>query len=498
MIAVEENYAILKNDNTFGMSVSAGGGSLVIIAWCTLTRDGRECARRVKEYSKQMLLLHLSDIHFKVPDCLNPELDPNQPVRTSMLRDIQQQIIERGPAAAILIGGDIAFKGAEEEYRTATAWISKLCDVASCPQERVFVVPGNHDINREAIRTRPATRNAQAAIAGASHNMRESIFRVQISDRETAQALLTPIAAYNDFAAKYSCQVYLPDRLKWVQDLDLGNDVKLRLHGLTSTLLSGLDGQDDARNRLYLSPMQTAFDSEANVVHLVLCHHPPDWLMDQDDALDAINGAVAIQMFGHKHRQRIERDVTHVRFSAGAVNPDRYEVGWSPRYNLITLSIDGSGDDRVLGVEGKLREWQSNPNRFRAVETEEGEAVFRHSIRFPAAPGYFPTASGYSTPDEIGVEGACSRAVSQNAEHPSREWSKEAAMGNPMTRNLVFRIWSLRRSEQRDILEDLGLLREDEADLPEAERFGRALIRASEEGLLEQLAREVEKRETSR
>ena len=71
-------------------------------------------------------------------------------------------------------------------------------------------------------------------------------------------------------------------------------------------------------------------------------------------------------------------------------------------------------------------------------------------------------------------------------------------MGNPMTRNLVFRIWSLRGSEQRDILEDLGLLREDEADLPEAERFGRALIRASEEGLLEQLAREVEKRETSR
>ena len=391
-----------------------------------------------------------------------------------MLRDIKQQIVECGPAAAILIGGDIAFKGTEEEYGTATAWISELCDVAGCSQEQVFIVPGNHDVNRETIRMRLATRNAQAAIAGVPQNMRERIFREQISDPDTAQALLTPIAAYNDFAAKYSCQVYLPEQIKWVQDLDLGTGAKLRLHGLTSTLLSGMNGENDARGQLYLSPMQTAFDPQENVVHLVLCHHPPDWLVDQDDAMDAINGAVAIQMFGHKHRRRIERDANHVRFSAGAVNPDPGEVGWSPSYNLVGLSIDGEGAGRVLSVEGRLREWQSNPHRFRAVETEEGQVVFRHSIRFPAGPGY-------STPDGSGVERACSGTLSRDAEIQSMECSKEAVMGSPTTRNLVFRFWRLRRSEQRDILEDLGLVREDEEGLPEAERYGRALIQASEE-----------------
>ena len=438
-----------------------------------------------------MLLLHLSDIHFKSPDCLNPELDPNRPIRTYMLQDIGNKIIELGGSAnAILISGDIAFKGVNEEYSTATTWISELCSVANCLQERVFVVPGNHDVNRDVTRTRTATKNAQAAIAGASVNAREGVFREQIFDSDSARALMTPLASYNNFAAKYNCQVYLPDRIKWVQDLDLKNGVKLRLHGLTSTFLSGFRGEDDARAQLYLSPMQTAFDPEQDVIHLALCHHPPDWLVDQDDVADAINGGVAIQMFGHKHRQRIERDVSYVRFGAGAVNPIRGEAGWSPSYNLVELSVEGEGDNRVLNLRSHLRQWQSNPHRFRAVLAEEDCEVFQHSIKCPARPSF-------STSDGTVVEEACSRVALEDATVPSKEWSKEAAMGKFNTRNLVFRFWSLRRSEQRQILENLGLVREDEANQLDAEKYGRALMRASEEGLLDDLAQEVYKKETS-
>ena len=438
-----------------------------------------------------MLLLHLSDIHFKAPECLSPEFDPDRPIRSYMVQDIRQQVADLGPATAILISGDIAFKGAEEEYKTATTWITELCAVAGCPPERVFVVPGNHDVSRAIIRERPATRNTQMAIASAPEDRREEALREQIHDTDTAQALLAPISAYNDFAAKYSCQVYLPERLKWVQDLDFGSGAKLRLHGLTSTFLSGLNGEDDVRGALYLSPMQTAFNPEADVVHLVLCHHPPDWLVDQDDVVDSVNGAVAVQMFGHKHRQRIECNTAHVRLSAGAVNPDRYEFGWSPSYNLIRLSLDGQLGDRVLNVEARLRDWQTSPKLFRAVETGEGETTSRHTIRFPADPG--PSTSGGCS-----VEGAGSNAIANVVGAATGDLDKEAAMGNPITRNLVFRIWNLRRSEQREIFEGLGLLRADEAGLPEAERYGRALVRASQEDLLEDLAREVEKRETRR
>src|SRR3546814_6999522 len=108
-------------------------------------------------------------------------------------------------------------------------------------------------------------------------------------DPETSDALLRPLAAYNNFAKLFSCQIYSPDHLYWKQDIDLDGGVKLRLNGLTSTLLSGRNGQDDERPHLYLSPLQTVLSPEDDVVNLVIAHHPPDWCKDTDEIEDDMN-----------------------------------------------------------------------------------------------------------------------------------------------------------------------------------------------------------------
>ncbi len=64
-------------------------------------------------------------------------------------------------------------------------------------------------------------------------------------------------------------------------------------------------------------------------------------------------------------------------------------------------------------------------------------------------------------------------------------------MSEPSTRNLVFRFWSLASSQRRDIAKKLDLISEDEMKLAEAERYGRALLRARERGLLDAVAVEV-------
>ncbi len=248
-----------------------------------------------------------------------------------------------GSVSAILIGGDVAFKGASDEYATAMTWIRELAAAAGCPMERVFTIPGNHDVDRGLILRKPAIQNVQAAIRGARFDQRERVLRTQIGDSDTGRALFEPIATYNDFAKLLNCQVYPPDRLYWKQDLELDGGVMLRVHGLTSTLLSGASGLDDTRESLYLSPLQTVFDPVEDVVNLVLCHHPPDWLMDQDEVDDAVCGRAMIQMFGHKHRQRIRRDASFVRFSAGAVNPDRNEQGWQPVTTLSRSELTATG-----------------------------------------------------------------------------------------------------------------------------------------------------------
>ncbi|MFC0403116.1 metallophosphoesterase [Paraburkholderia rhizosphaerae] len=444
-----------------------------------------------------MLLLHVSDIHFRSPDCLDPGLDPERPYRTILLQDVRARVRELGPVSAVLVGGDIAFKGATDEYDAAWTWLKELAAAAGCPLERVFVVPGNHDVDRNLSAQSVPTRNAQAAIMRAPADSRERELRNQIRDQDTGRALLAPIAAYNEFAKLLNCQVYLPERLYWKQDLDLGQGVLLRVHGLTSVILSGAEGHNDTRESLYLSPLQTVLDPVDDVVNLVLCHHPPDWFMDQDDANDAICGRATIHMFGHKHRQRVQLDRQYVRFSAGAVNPDRNEVGWNPGYNLVEVDVTGTGVDRQILIAAHLRQWQSNPDMFRAVQTPEGESVFRHTIRFPGEAHTAALSVAASAPN-------ASRAASVVEQAPAvRELSGyesdtdgEAAMGNTSARNLVFRFWNLRASERRDIVQRLDLISEAELNLPEPERYGRALIRASERGILDLLAREIARKET--
>ena len=68
-------------------------------------------------------------------------------------------------------------------------------------------------------------------------------------------------------------------------------------------------------------------------------------------------------------------------------------------------------------------------------------------------------------------------------------------MGDATTRNLVFRFWNLTSSQRREITLTLGLISREEIDLPEAERYGRGLILAGQRGKLDELAREVARRE---
>jgi len=68
----------------------------------------------------------------------------------------------------------------------------------------------------------------------------------------------------------------------------------------------------------------------------------------------------------------------------------------------------------------------------------------------------------------------------------------EVPMSDDRTRNLVFRFWNLPSSERRRIAFGLGLIDEREMALPEPERYGRALIRAGQRGLLDKVAHEIE------
>lgn len=432
-----------------------------------------------------MLMLHISDIHFKSPDCLEQWMDPDFPIRTRMMRDLTEQVrMLGGKVGAILIGGDVAFKAAPDEYQTARAWIQQLSEIAGCPKERVFVVPGNHDVDRSVIRGSVQIQNAQHAIASTALANREWKLRQQLRDEATGQLLFQAHSAYNEFAAPFGCQIW-PAKPFWHQDISLENGVNLRLYGLISTLLSGREGNDDNERDLYLSPLQTVLDPAPNTLNLVLCHHPIDWLDDGEAVDDALTARAAFHVFGHKHKQRLVMDANYVRFAAAAVNPSRGERPYDPGYNLIRLEVEGIGTERRVKVEVRQRRMQDNPERFIAIQNSQGQDVFTSMICVPEEGDLFATME---LPDQAVsvMYGPDEHSSGAQTVHDA-----EASMGEADTRDLLYRFWNLTSSQRRDIATSLGLLQDGDMKLPEPERYGRALIRAAELQIMEQVAAEV-------
>ena len=87
-------------------------------------------------------ILIISDIHlWSLPN----EHDQFYPIRRKLLEDIKDYTAAKGPISHILISGDIAAKGAKDEYKQATQFINELCKKADCPEHEVYLIPGNHD-----------------------------------------------------------------------------------------------------------------------------------------------------------------------------------------------------------------------------------------------------------------------------------------------------------------------------------------------------------------
>lgn len=432
-----------------------------------------------------MQLLHLSDIHFRQAWCLRPCLDRDRAIRTRLVSSIGEHVAKFGPVDAILVTGDLAFAGKSFEYQFAIDWLmNDVAPTAGCNLNQIFTVPGNHDVDRDMIEEDLAIRNALDAIRRASDQRRNGVLVDQIHHEDTARSLFKPLTAYNDFATRFGCQVYAPEQIYWKQELKLNAGVILRLHGLTSTLISGYvrdnGSQEDKERELYLSPLQTeVIDPAENVVNLIMSHHPPSWCMDHDDIQSILPDRAALQFFGHRHQQRVQREKYFMRFDAGALHPNRQENSWRPCYNLIRLNVVGDGVARSLEIEATLMEWQVNPEQFSPRKDGHSD-VYHHQIPIPGC----ATNAGATT--MIPTVAHKSTAASSAA-------SVTTVMSQINSRNLMMRFWDLSSSRRYQIALDLGLITPEEANIPEPERYSRAFRRAVERGMFDTLVEEVTK-----
>ncbi len=447
-----------------------------------------------------MRLLHLSDIHFREPSCLTAGGDRDTPFRTRLETDLLELCHKDGIRVdAILVGGDIAFKGHPDEYKAAKDWLLRIADRCGCNPEGIMTVPGNHDVDR-AICASVDVSNAQEAIAKevGSFNRDRQLAR-QLGFAPSGEALFKPLKAYNDFAAQFGCSIF-PSSPFWERDLKLADGVTLRVFGLTSVLISGLGDRDLSPGRLFLGSAQVVLNPQDDVLNVVLSHHPPTWFSDASDVENIINARAPLQFFGHEHDQRCIRPPEYFRFLAGAVNPDREEPRWNPGYNLVDLHVDGEGMSRGVEVRARLRHFQQAPNElFVPLLTQERDEVWKLRLRLPKLPSFSAdlgdTKVVIPPQGETAIASAVHTAVEAVAAEVRLTPPTEVDVTEPSTDNLIFRFWQLSASQMRDISLQLGLITKADLQIPPNERYHSALKRAKENGLLVELARQIEKYE---
>ena len=88
--------------------------------------------------------LHVSDFHIRGGDPYDRDL-----VLRALIQSVKSYR-ERGRSPDLIFAtGDLAYSGQAKEYEIATRFFDDLLEAASLEKRFLFVVPGNHDVDRD-------------------------------------------------------------------------------------------------------------------------------------------------------------------------------------------------------------------------------------------------------------------------------------------------------------------------------------------------------------
>jgi len=431
-----------------------------------------------------MLFLHLSDIHFRSKEVSRDD-DPNGGLRDDIIDDVRKMREKIGrPADAVLISGDIAFAGAEDEYQFATDWLKDLlCPAAGCSMDDIFVIPGNHDVDRGKAASR-LHADARTSLRRLSGDEADDVLREYLSEPTSSQLIFAPLENYNIFAAQFECAIGPYDdkhpelkpyvRRPWT----LNDGSTLIFWGFSSVLVS--DRFDDIDN-MFVDPMGAQIRRENGVTHAVMCHHPYNWLRNRGAFKGRLEKISHLQLFGHEHTRRVEEGRRFTTIRAGAIQPERDDPQWDPGYNWIELSVETSPDkERKLNVGIWVRKWEGH--RFIAVpDPDDNEKwLVPHHLSLWEKPGEMPVTTASAIADE-----GTFAMIDDNG----------SAAGTPdeslRSTTVVRKLLELSEHDQRRIIGKLRLDQDGDQGLKRWQFVLAAVSRAKEKGLLVDLNNEV-------
>jgi 3',5'-cyclic AMP phosphodiesterase CpdA len=337
--------------------------------------------------------VHISDLHIRAGDNYDQRV-----VLDSLLEDVAG--FREAAPDLIFITGDLVYSGRAEEYVAAAAFVRSLSSATSVPLDRVFCVPGNHDVDRACIT--PFLRNAARALRS-----RDLIAQLLGSPSEV-RLFTRRHQAYTEFVrATFPWASLLSEDDLWYAVSVCVNDLRLGVLGLNSSWAGGLDSD---RGHLTIGERQVRSALKAvgtKDLLLALFHHPLAWLSDADaaDVQNLLNGRCDFVLHGHLHQLGViniaSPDSEVYYLAAGAVYDGRTEL---LAYNTVTLDLhEGSAavrlrrySDRTGGLWGPdTLMYRSAPDGVLHLELPERIA---HKPRIVTVPSILSRIEALSPP----------------------------------------------------------------------------------------------------
>lgn len=333
--------------------------------------------------------VHLSDLHFGHPDTTHGW--DQQLVLNKLLRDLEELKADKEvpcPSSALLTG-DIAFSGSvlnDNEYSKANEFLQQLIKCLNFDKKDIFLVPGNHDIQREAKENKRDAARLVNAIRAGTETIEDAL-----KDLNDRMHLFNRLSAYHQFAKDFGPPglASLGQDMFWSHRI-VSNFYTLRFVGFNTALLC-LNDEDKGKLRMGISLLAKALIDtpvKDNEIIIALGHHPlrGDWLADQDEFSRWLKSYGHVYLSGHIHEPDSENSLAghgrgFIQISAGAAHGDKkkHTKPASHGYNITSIVqlADGQLELRVWP-----RKWSDKTKRFVAdVDSlPKAESFSRHPI----------------------------------------------------------------------------------------------------------------------
>jgi len=246
--------------------------------------------------------MHLSDLHLKSKDWQQDD------VLEALVRDLPGLLEKCEVRPELLfVTGDVAHSGQRPQYDAAFEFLERVVGVLGIDRhQRVFMVPGNHDVDRGSIG--PIVQgDLESLLSLSSDELRNETGR-RLEDRDEFSAYGKRLTEWCAFTKRFLGPTRgVEHQRPWRSDIVEISGLRLGILSLCTAWASERNEEDGT---LLLGESQLArllrqIDAEDVQITFALMHHPTDSLhLKERSAIRSRLRDVDIVLHGHTHESR--------------------------------------------------------------------------------------------------------------------------------------------------------------------------------------------------